>query len=920
MGPGQNDGVTSALRSGRSGGEKQTVSTSRYFISLSVAVILAAVVAPFGSPAARVGFAQGASSGTAWPPVVVPVSGDTTAKTAEESMRTFTVPPGYRVELVASEPMIQDPIVTEFDADGRMWVIEMPGFMPELNPSNESERQPTGRVVVLDDTDNDGRMDTRRVFLDSLVLPRALKVLSDGVLIAEPPSLWFVKFDAQGNAGEKTLVSNTYGTRNAGIEHNENSLWWGFDNWLHTSEGTTHLRRKQGVFEVQRTLSRGQWGVTHDDAGRIYRNTNESVLHVDLVPTEYYARNPNLLRTRGAYESLAGADREVNRIWPAHATPGVNRGYVVNVLGPNGALANFTSVSAPAVFRGDRLPADVYGNVFVVEPAANLVSRIILDDSGPELVARKAYEGAEFLVSTDERFRPVAASPGPDGTLYILDMYRGIIQHRDFITEYLRDQIVGRNLTMPVSRGRLYRVVHETIARGPRPRLSVASSAQLVAHLSHANGWWRDTAHRMLVERADAATVPALRALAMQVTDTRARLHALWILDGIDAIDEATVRQALVAPDRDIRRAAVRIAERWLGDANHPVAADVRARIQDSDRSVRRQVAASLGVLPERDRVAAVSTLLAADGDDPIAADAALSSLRGVEDATLTQMLASAERTPPREAAIAMLTATVMRSADDTAIHHVFAQIGNRERVEWQRAALLSGVEVAWLNARAPGTPAPRPAAPAPTAPCPTCPGARTGPGGASAFMPPAAGGRQGGPAPIRVNREPESLAAIAAGAGPLADRASRILPRIEWPGKPGSKPVAPLSAAEQQRFDAGREVFTNTCAACHQADGRGRDRVAPTLVGADLVLASPGVSARILINGKEGSTGLMPPLGQGLSDDQIAAVLTYIRRQWGNTASPVDAATIRGARSETSGRARPWSQDEIAALAAGSR
>lgn len=890
-------------------------------ISLSMPLLVAgALVASFGPPRLPIAFAQGA--GKPWPPPVAAVDPAAAPKSPADSMATFTLPPGYRVELVAAEPMIQDPILSEFDADGRLWVIEMPGFMPELNPSDARERQPDGRIVVLEDTNDDGTMDARRVFLDGLVLPRAMKVLSDGVLVAEPPNLWFVKFDAQGNAGEKTLVTTGYGTLNAGIEHNENSLWWGFDNWLHTSEGTTLVRRRHGQFEVQRTLSRGQWGATHDDAGRIYRNTNESALHVDLVPTLYYARNPNLVRTRGSYESLAGPDRELNRVWPAHATPGVNRGYVLNVLAPNGTLANFTSVSSPVVFRGDRLPADVYGNVFVVEPAGNLVSRIVLDESGPELTARKAYEGAEFLVSTDERFRPVYLSPGPDGTLYILDMYRGIIQHRDYVTEYLRDQILARDLTMPVSRGRLYRVVHDTLPRGPKPHLSAASSAELVRHLSHANGWWRDTAHRMLVERADASTVPALRALATQTTDARAQLHALWILDGMDAVDEAIVRQALDAPSRDIRRAAVRLAERWMSDAAHPLVAAVRAHADDADVSVRRQVAASLGTLPEGARPEALAAVLGALGNDPVAVDAALSGLRGAEDATLALMLASPARTPAREAAITMLTATVVRSADDTAIHHVFAQIDNDARAEWQRVALLSGVEVAWLNARAPGTPAPRAAGPAQgqPQPCPTCPGARTGPGGASAFMRPQGGGRQGGPAPIRVNREPEGLASVVNEGGALGERAARVLARIEWPGKPGATTVTPLTPDEQRRFDAGREVFTNACAACHQADGRGRDRVAPTLVGSDLVLAPAGIAARILINGKEGPTGLMPPLGQGLSDDQLAAVLTYVRRQWGNTGTAVDPAAVRAVRAETAGRARPWTQDEITALAAGTR
>jgi mono/diheme cytochrome c family protein/glucose/arabinose dehydrogenase len=859
--------------------------------------------------------------GRPWPPPVIPVSADSTPKSPEASMRTFSLPPGYRVELVAAEPLIQDPIVTEFDFDGRLWVIEMPGYMPELNPSNERERQPDGRVVVLEDTDGDGRMDTRRVFLDGLVLPRAMKVLADGILVAEPPDLWFVPFDQKGNAGQKVRVTDTYGRRDAGIEHNENSLWWGFDNWLHTSEGTTQVRRKpDGTFEVRRTLSRGQWGATHDDQARIYRNTNESVLHVDLVPTPYYARNPNVLRTRGAYETLIGLDREVNRVWPAHTTPGVNRGYVFNVLGPNGALANFTSVSAPVIFRGDRLPADVYGNAFVVEPAANLVSRIILSDDGPDVKARKAYEGAEFLASTDERFRPVYLNPGPDGTLYVLDMYRGIIQHRDYVTEYLRDQILSRNLVQPTGFGRVYRIVHESLERGPAPRMSAATSSVLVGYLSHPNGWWRDMAHQLLVQRGDRAVVPALVALAEREDDPRARLHALWILDGLDQIDVTVVRRALSARDRAIRVAAVRIAERWMADASHPIVADVRARIQDDDLAVRRQVAASIGELPETERVPAAASLLERDGEDPIVVDAALSSLRGVEVAVLQRLMSSRDATPAREAAMTMLAATVVRSADDVAIQQLFGWTGDTSRPEWQRSAVLGGIEAAWLNARLPGTPAPRAAAVAPTpAPCPTCPGGRAGPGGASAFMQPqeGRGGRGGGPAPIRVSREPVSLSALSAAGGPLGERAARILGRIEWPGKPGATPVTPLTAAEERRFDEGRTVFTNACVACHQADGRGRDRVAPTLVGSDLVLAPAGVPARILLNGKEGPVGLMPPLGQALTDDQAAAVLTYIRRQWGNVGSPVEPATVREVRAETAGRARPWSHDEIVAMAA---
>ncbi len=202
-----------------------------------------------------------------------------------------------------------------------MWVIEMLGYMPDIAATGE--REPLGRISVLEDLDDDGRMDRKTVFLDKLVLPRALKVLEHGVLVAEPPNLWLAR-DTDGDlrADTKELVTNTYGRREANVEHNANSLVWALDNWMHTSESDVYLRLKNNAFEVRKTLARGQWGASQDDAGRIYRNSNESVLHVDLVPTPYYARNPNLVRTRGSYESLRGDKNEVNTVWPAAADAG----------------------------------------------------------------------------------------------------------------------------------------------------------------------------------------------------------------------------------------------------------------------------------------------------------------------------------------------------------------------------------------------------------------------------------------------------------------------------------------------------------------------------------------------------------------------------------------------------------------------
>ena len=522
-------------------------------IAVFVAVAALTAFAPQSSPANR-----------PWPPGVLGVSNESPPLSPAEALQTFYMPPGYRVELVASEPMIQEPVAIDWDVEGRLWAVEMPGFMADLTGSNEHD--PIGRVVVLEDTNADGRMDKRTVFADGLVLARSLKVLDLGVLVAEPPNLWLMR-DTNGDlrADVKELVSNQFSRRDGDPQNAGNGFPWALDNRLYTAgETDLQLRLKNRTFELQKTLHRGEWGVTEDDAGRIYRNTNESALHVDLVPTAYFARNPHLLRTRGSYERLADDNPDLNAVWPVRPNPGTNRAYQVGIDRPDGSLAKFTSVCAPLVYRGDRLPAELYGNVFVAEPAANVVSRLVLDDSGDALRARKAYERGEFLASTDERFRPVYLSNAPDGTLYVVDMYRGIIEHRISTTIYLRDQILARKLDRPTGMGRIYRVVHDTTARDTARGPVNASAADLVAMLSHPNGWRRETAQRLLVERGDKSIAPALVKVAGAGTEWRTRLRALWTLDGLDAIEPALVTQALEDPSREIRLNAVRLSERWL--------------------------------------------------------------------------------------------------------------------------------------------------------------------------------------------------------------------------------------------------------------------------------------------------------------------------------------------------------------------
>jgi mono/diheme cytochrome c family protein len=747
-------------------------------------------------------------------------------------------------------------------------------------------------------------------------------VLDHGVLVGEPPNLWLMR-DTNGDlhADTRELVTNRYGRREGRVEENANDLHWGLDNWIHTADSDIYLRLKGDKFEVRDTLVRGEWGVTHDDGGRIYRNTNEEALHVDLVPTPYYARNPNLARTRGSYEELG--DESIDVVWPIRPNPGTNRAYQAGIDRPDGTLAMFTSVCAPLIYRGDRLPADLNGNAFVAEPAANVVSRIVLTMDGETMRARKAYERGEFIASTDERFRPVYLSNAPDGTLYVVDMYRGVIQQRADVTQYLHDHIVKHELERPTGLGRIYRVMHETTTRDTTAA-GFQTSAGLVAALSHPNGWRRDMAQQLLVERRDPNVVPDLTRLAGNAPDWRTRLHALWALDGMDAIQPATVASALDDASGDVRAAAVRISERWLGDTAHPIRAAVLKKIDDQDSTVRRQRAASLGALPPSTREGAVAAVLEKGGGDPVLVDAALSGIRGLEPAVFERLAgAGAAATPGRDAALTMLTATIVRGGQDAAVQQVLAAVSEDARPASARNAIMRGAEVALLGAPAPGSPDGHRGGPPPAAglPCPTCPGGRAGPGGAYAFprtkaIGPAADAERPDMRALRLNRAPASFLALAAGTGELSTRAAAVLSHIAWPDKPGARAAAaPLSAPEQQRYNAGQEVYRNVCQACHQPDGRGQERIAAPLVNSELALAPAEIPVRILLHGKEGAIGLMPPVGQVFTDEQIADVLTYIRREWGQEGSPVDPGLVAKVRAATADRQRPWTDSELRAL-----
>ena len=795
-----------------------------------------------------------------WPPKVQEVGDESPVLSPEEELESFVVAPGFQIELVASEPMIHDPVAIDFDADGRMYVVEMRSYMPTVE--GEGELTPNGRVSVLEDLDGDGRMDRSTVFMDSLVLPRAVKVLDESVLVGEPPYLWLAT-DTTGDlrADVKEIIRIDYGVRESNPERNPNGLAWSMDNDLLNVWWDKRLRLDdEGRWEAVPTFDRGQWGISIDDYGRVYRNWNEGALYVDYLPDYYYARNPHMKRMRGMYEFIVAEGHE--KVWPIRPNPGVNRGYREGVLRENGTLHRFTAAGSPVVYRGDRYPQDVPNNVFVTEPAGNLVRRFyIAHKEDGTMSAESAYYDAEFLASTDERFRPVNLFSAPDGTLYVVDMYRGIVQHREYLTEYLEDQIIRRDLDEPVGLGRIWRVKHEAWKPGPQPRLS--TEEDLVDVLRHPNGWWRDTAQRLLVLRGDASVAPALRRLARRSKDVKTKLHALWTLHGLGVLDPETVLYMMEDPDAKLRAAAVRGSERWTDQPEIQEA--IARRVDDFDVTVRRQVAASLGEYPPEFRIGLLEDMLARHGHDPITVDAGLSGLRHLEYTFLRRLLERDEEVAGD--AISMTAAALLNSG--RGFQYVFGEIGNEQLGKRWRIALLDGV---------------------------------------LAFAP-----RLGRPEsrPLLLEAAPEGL--IAAGESTdegIRMRAREALLRLTWPGKPEPErpAVPPLTAEEQEWFAAGAESYGLVCAPCHGGQGEGREGL--PLAGSERVVGPKDPLIRIILHGKEGER-LMPPMGH-LTDEQVSEILTFIRRSWGNEAVAVSPSEVKEVRGRTQFRAIPWSESEL--------
>jgi putative membrane-bound dehydrogenase-like protein len=544
-----------------------------------------------------------------------------------EALETFRIEAGFRIEPFAAEPDVQSPVAMEFDERGRIFVVEMPGY--------PLDTRPTGRIRLLEDTDGDGKPDKSTVFADGLVLPNGIMRFKKGVLVtAAPDVLYLEDTDGDGRADVRHVVLTGFAFTNP--QHTVNSPVYGLDNWIYLAHegpaeaivfkdlfgdagrevgfpdvagkglqvGRHGVRFRPETHEVEALSGSSQFGHSFDEWGRYFTQENWNHLRHEVIAARYFGRTPDL--------PVEGVMQDVSDHGKNAKVFAITRRPRFELLTEAG---EFTSACALTVYTGGAFPKALGSTSFVAEPAQNLVHRDVLAPAGPTFTARRAQEGVEFLASTDSWFRPVNLTVGPDGALYVVDFYRKVIEHPEWASTSVAtstDLYLGRD------RGRIYRIVPTATAL-PRPArfdLGLARDAELVAGLQNPNLWWRRTAQRLLVERGHREAKPLLEALFAKSGFGLARLHALWTLDGLGALDDATILRALDDPEAGVRENALRLAEpRVAGSA--VLAAKVLSLASDSDSRVRFQVLAALGLVDSAASRAVADRLLREGIEDP---------------------------------------------------------------------------------------------------------------------------------------------------------------------------------------------------------------------------------------------------------------------------------------------------------------
>jgi mono/diheme cytochrome c family protein/glucose/arabinose dehydrogenase len=584
------------------------------------------------------------------------------AKTPAEEAAGFILPPGWRMELVASDPDVISPGVIEFDGNGRMYVSELVSYM--MDASATREHDPISRISRWESTKGDGVYDKHTVFADHLVAPRMILPLGDGVILtSETDSDDIIKLtdtNGDGIADKREVVFTGIGqSGDANIEHQKAGLMWNLDNWIYTTYNPFRIRwTPTGFIKEPTGPNGGQWGLGSDDDGKpwfVDAGGERGPMNFQY-PIHYGAFTP-CPSTAGRITGVQrggppppannpacpagmenGFEKDFAVVWPA---PGISdmQGGINRIRMPAGNLNHFTAATGPAIFRGDGLPADARGDLFFTEPVGRLIRRAKVENIEGLTELKNVYPYSEFVTSQDQLFRPVNISNAPDGTLYVADMYHGIIQELQWSGpgSYLRAKIEQYGLDKIAHYGRIWRLrydgrpaVEKTDSNPGQPAIPASTPtftpphmysqtpAQLVTNLTHPNGWWRDMAQRLIILKQDKSVVPTLQQLARTSDNVNGRIHALWTLEGLGALDAPLARELLKDKNPRIRIQAIRASETLYKSGDKTFADDYRTAAKDPDVNVAIQGLLSSSLFKLKDLPDVVKASMAARKDKGI--------------------------------------------------------------------------------------------------------------------------------------------------------------------------------------------------------------------------------------------------------------------------------------------------------------
>lgn len=534
-----------------------------------------------------------------------------------QALESFRVQDGFRMELVAAEPLVADPMALAFDEHGRLYVVEMHGYP-------EKRQEKIGKIKLLTDTNGDGVFDKSTVFAEDLGWPSAIIAYDGGVFVGCAPDIYFMRDnDGDGIADEKRTVFTGFrtGSPREIAPRLFNSFRWGYDNRIYGASSmnggivrcpdqpeseAVNLTRDDfsfdpKTFDLRPESGTAQHGMSFDLRGIRYASRNSNHIMAMVYDARQANRNPVYTMPHWRTDiAVEGPAAKVFRISPPEPWRILRTRWRVGgkisgpIEGGGTAFGYFTSATGVTIYRGDAYPRSFLGNAFVGAPANNLIHRKTIDLNGVEPVARRADPDrkAEFIASTDNWFRPVQFVNGPDGCLYLADMYRETIEVAHAIPETIKAHL---DIYSGTDRGRIYRIASHGIEQRPIPLFASMNAQQLTANLLHRNGWHRDTAARLLYEKKDLQAVPHLQNIVRKASSMPGKIHALYLLNKWGHLSERDLQHALEDRSAGVREHALRLLETRLDDSsNEAFISTISPMTDDPDARVRFQLAMTL--------------------------------------------------------------------------------------------------------------------------------------------------------------------------------------------------------------------------------------------------------------------------------------------------------------------------------------